>query len=264
MKLNADGSLTHVPGADGEVAQLRHSADDELCRKNPTYLAHFRNTDGSDSVYVACEGIDTMGSVLAAKFDRESGHLELQSQSDAGGRATCHVVVPASGNHVFAANYLGTICAFPRNDDGSLGERSDLVRFPLPQHELLFQPFPRKNKARQDDTHPHMVSLNRDHTKVLVPDLGLDVVWNVDYAAAAQADDCLSVSAPPSARTELVQGGGPRHIVLHPTLNVAYVLYEMASIVVAFPTSPDGVPSDVPMSRPVPTLNEESGVFEGE
>jgi len=264
LELKADGSLVHVPGPNGDPAQLQfEELQKDLCMKNMTYAAHFRTAGGEDHVYFASEGCDTNGSVIASKFDRTTGHLTMLSQSDAGGCATCFVALPSHGKHLFCANYLGTIAAFPRNEDGSLGKRSDLVRFPLPQHELLFQPFPRKNEARQEDTHPHMSILNRDETKLLVPDLGLDVVWSVDYAQSAQADDCLSVSAMPAARNELVQGAGPRHIVLHPKLPVAYVLYEMGSLVVAYPTSEDGIPGDVPLARPVPTLNEECGVFEG-
>jgi hypothetical protein len=76
--------------------------------------------------------------------------------------------------------------------------------------------------GRQEDTHPHMVHLSRDHSKVLIPDLGLDVVYALDYAAAAEEGGaCLSVSQLPGARSELAQGLGPRHMALHPTLNVA-------------------------------------------
>ena len=38
LKLNEDGSLTHVPGADGNTAQLRfENLEKELCFKNLTY-----------------------------------------------------------------------------------------------------------------------------------------------------------------------------------------------------------------------------------
>jgi 6-phosphogluconolactonase len=149
LQLNADGSLSHVPGADGSHTQLNHKTHEtELCMKNLTYATHRLLADGTTCVvYFASEGCDTLGSVVAAYLDRETGQLTFINQSDAGGHATCHVSIPAGGKHIFAANYMGSTCAMPLNEDGSVGERSDLIRLPPPQHELLFQPFPRKHRC---------------------------------------------------------------------------------------------------------------------
>ena len=66
---------------------------------------------------------------------------------DTGGAEPAHLAVDASGRYLITANYSGgSISVHRLGQDGSIGERTDLVR-----HEA------HGDHPRQEQAHPHMV-----------------------------------------------------------------------------------------------------------
>ena len=71
------------------------------------------------------------GSISAFSVDSATHMLTLLNQQPTGGTDPCHVVVSKNGTHVFVANFMsGSVCVYPVQSDGSLGEASQFI-----QHE---------------------------------------------------------------------------------------------------------------------------------
>jgi 6-phosphogluconolactonase (cycloisomerase 2 family) len=170
---------------------------------NPAYLA--LSPDGT-RLYAALE-ISSGGAVGAFAIDG-AGLTPLGVQP-AGGTATCHLTVHSGGQHVLAANYgSGSITVLPIEDDGALGERTDLVT-----HSGSGP-----NKLRQAGPHAHMVVNEPDSDAVLAVDLGTDAVYR--YQLTEGKLRLADVAKLPG-------GVGPRHLAFHPSGRYAYIAGEL-------------------------------------
>src|SRR5690606_819184 len=129
---------------------------------NPTFLALHPH---KPLLYSVSEVREPKGSVTAFSIDPANGKLtELNKQSTQGG-GPCHVSVDPSGRVAVAANYGGgSICSFPINEDGSLGEAATFV-----QHEGSST-----DPRRQEGPHAHSANFDSQGRYVVVCDLGLD------------------------------------------------------------------------------------------
>lgn len=233
--------------SDASDGWLRRARTSQACTfvRNATYLAAHRDESTSElHLYICDEREDGPGSVLAATVDEATGELTplgspiaADNRGDSKPGACCFVSVAPGGRHVVAANYLGgSLVAMARAPDGSLDAASvQYVHLPPAEHPVAY---PRPNAARQEGPHAHMAlfSSGRDGVHLLVPDLGSDVVWSVRYDASS-ASQPLGVPQPTGVDASLA-GGGPRHAALHPTLPLAYVGYELVSLVAAFAVNP--------------------------
>ena len=203
--------------------------------RNPSWVTAYRDgADGPLCAYVADEVDES--TLLAARVDEATGQLtQLGQPVLTGGGIACHISVAPGGAHVLVAMYCGAVCAVERHADGSLGARVALVELPPPEWADAIGAFPRANAARQEASHPHMVLESRSAGKhaFLVPDLGGDVIWALEYSATASPP--LLAAAPTAIHPRrALDGAGPRHVALHPTLDVGYVAYELSSQVAAF------------------------------
>eukprot|EP00978_Attheya_sp_CCMP212_P016697 scaffold43964_cov53-Attheya_sp.AAC.1 len=217
---------------------------------NPTYLCSYRGDDGDLFLYIVderCHG-DVGGFVMSARVNEETGELTqhgnivLASPDPAGGMGTCHVSVAPGGRHVFIANYGGgSVAAVERHIDGTLGARTSYIRLPPPSPAGIIS-FPGPNPARQEASHAHMVHVlpkaKEDGSfTALVPDLGSDTVWSMNYNATI-VDDPLRLTMPPLQTHPILSGGGPRHLALHPSKPIVYVAFELTSQIAAFSINP--------------------------
>ena len=81
--------------------------------------------------------------------------------------------------------------------------------------------------SRQANSHVHTVVVDQaastaETVRVLAADLGGDVVYSLSVRQSDGAITLLHVS-------HMKPGSGPRHIAIHPTLRVAYVVHEMSN-----------------------------------
>lgn len=210
--------------------------------KNPTWIQTYRDHSTKRLLlYVVDERYDPQGgTVTAAALDEETGDItQLGPSVLAGGKGTCHLCVSPGGKHVLVANYAGgSVCAIERYGDGSLGKLAATMQLP-PAFGGEAISFPRTNLSRQDAGHAHMVKFVSPN-RVLVPDLGCDIVWVINYDADAETPLSSPVA---SAKVPKLNGAGPRHVALHPrfpAVCVAYVAYELMSLVAAFDVNKDG------------------------
>lgn len=164
--------------------------------------------------------------VVYAVAEIDEGHVhawELEDGAPArplgtgetGGSEPAHLTVDPSGQFVITANYSGgSISVHRLGSDGSIGERTDLVR-----HQVHGE------HPRQDAAHPHMIRAIPDG--LLVTDLGGDAI----YSYRLTPDGTLTqngVMVTPKA-------SGPRHVL--PVGDRYYVTAELSGQVLVYDAS---------------------------
>lgn len=215
----------YVARFDPETGSL---SDPELAAeaRNPTFLSL---GPGHTHLYASGElKIDpapktAQGGATAFAIDRSSGKLKFINQEPTGGGATTYNIADASGRMLVVANYgAGYAASLPIRPDGSLGPRTSYFeqggKAPLGP-----------NQDRQQQSHPHSVSISPDNRFAAVCDLGLDrvFIYRLDPADAKLApNDPPMGIAPP--------GAGPRHSKFTADGTFLYVANEMGGSVTTY------------------------------
>ncbi|MBW8734123.1 MAG: beta-propeller fold lactonase family protein, partial [Asticcacaulis sp.] len=91
-----------------------------------------------------------------------------------------------------------------------------------------------KDPERQEGPHAHWVKWSPDRKFIYSVDLGTDevIAWPFDAATGAVGDKVVAFKCEP--------GFGPRHLLIHPSGQVAYLLGELANAVVTLRPNADG------------------------
>ncbi|MGB3437873.1 MAG: lactonase family protein [Actinophytocola sp.] len=122
--------------------------------------------------------------------------------ASSGGAGPTHLSVHPDG-YLLTANYSsGSVAVHRRDDDGTIGERTDLV-----QHV-----------GTDRDPHAHQVLPDPTGRWVLAVDLGADSVY-----VYGLTDGVLTQHQ----QLRLPTGAGPRHLAFHPSEPLVYVLGEL-------------------------------------
>ncbi|MCR9292731.1 MAG: lactonase family protein [bacterium] len=200
---------------------------------SPSHLA--LNATG-DRLYSTNEtdrvGAEGQGTVSAFEIDPQSGNLRLLNTVTSGGAGPTYASLHPSGRYLLVANYFGgSVSVLPINEDGTLGEATDIK---VDQGEIgpthaTHAPDGSFAFSGHDRTHAHMIQSDPQGKFVLHVDLGLDqiLVWRFDAARGK-----LSPNQPPSV--QLPPGDGPRHFYFHPSQPWLYSIQEEGSTVVLF------------------------------
>ena len=201
-----------IDDQNGKISAPVHLAE----IKNASYLA--LRPDGQ-TLYATTEMSDGSGGVSALKLNPD-GTVKLLNSQTTGGKNCNHVAVDATGKNCAAANYgSGSVACLPINADGSLGEFTSFV-----QHTGKSV-----NPTRQTSPHAHGVYFDATNKFLAVPDLGIDQI--IVYPFDAERGKLNSI---PPVNVSQKPGDGPRHLVFHPTLPLAYACNELSLTVTAF------------------------------
>lgn len=152
-------------------------------------------------VYAVSE-VDEAGTLYALKD--EGGKLRVVSEVSTQGEASCHVV--RGGEVVYVASYMGGCASAHPVEGDEVGEGI------IAKYEGSGP-----NEERQEASHAHQILPSPCGKWVYVCDLGADRVWQ--HEASDFGSPVRSLQAP--------AGSGPRHLVFHPTLPLAYLLCEL-------------------------------------
>ncbi|MEO8194846.1 MAG: lactonase family protein [Gemmatimonadales bacterium] len=185
---------------------------------NPSFLAIHPN---GRTLYAVNEvekrnGRST-GGVSAFSIASNTGALTRLNEQPSEGSAPCFVSVDRRGRVVLVANYFGgNVALLPIQTDGSLAPAAHVV-----QHKGSGP-----TAAGQDVPHAHCILADPSNRFVLAADLGVNRVFvyrlDLDGKSLRHVEGGAAVMRP---------GAGPRHIALHPTLPLAFVVNELDSTV---------------------------------
>ncbi len=182
---------------------------------SPSFLA----VDPSGSYLYSANEAGTEGGVGAYEIQEDGSLKTLNTQSSKGSGA-CHVWVDDAGKTVLVANYgSGSIACLPIKDDGSLREASTFE-----QHVGYSV-----NPQRQKEPHAHSIYTGPAGRFVYACDLGTDKVYIYRFNAE---EGTLKPNNP--AFGAVPPGSGPRHLAIHPSNGLVYVINEMASTITTF------------------------------
>lgn len=157
------------------------------------------------------------GAVSAFTRAPETGGLTFLNRESSHGADPAHLAVDSTGGYVLVANYsTGSVAMLPVNPDGSLQPASDVH-----QHSGSSV-----NPERQQGPHAHSITPDPTNTVALAADLGLDqvLIYRLDLENGR-----LVPNDPPYGKIH--DGGGPRHLVFHPTAPCVYVINELDSTI---------------------------------
>jgi 6-phosphogluconolactonase len=194
---------------------------------DPRLLAQARNPSwvtisaSGRNVYAVHETVDfegeAAGGITAYRRDVSTGALALLGSRSSAGLAPAHLALYGSAL-VLVANYeSGSIAAYSVDEQGGLGDLVGHV-----QHSGSSV-----DPDRQTGPHAHMIGIDPETRRVLVPDLGLDTVLSYQVSEGGE----LSERA--AERIATRPGAGPRHLAFHPDGQHLFLLNEMDSTLVA-------------------------------
>ncbi len=157
------------------------------------------------------------GSVAAFSIGADHSLTPINTQSTGDGSAS-HLSLDRTERVLFSAQYgSGSITIYPVAEDGSIGERAQVIK-----HSGSGP-----NKDRQEGPHPHFVGASPDNRFLLVPDLGADqvVIYRIDHETATIAPHGVAILAP---------GSGPRHLKFSHDGTKIYLINELSMTVTVF------------------------------
>ncbi len=183
--------------------------------EDPSFLAF--SPDGR-FLYAVGELADPDAATMSSfSVDPSTGALALLSRRPAGGSGPCHCAVDATGRWLTAACFGdGAVSVFSLGTDGAIRGRHQAIRLP------------------GAEAHAHSLTFDRTNRFAWVADLGTDRLF------AYRFDDSSGRLTParPARSSPLPPGSGPRHLALHPSGRLVFVVCELSSTVTVFRLEP--------------------------
>ncbi len=243
-----DGIYALKLSADGELEQLAATA-----ALNPAVL--IPHTDGKH-LYSIEETIRENGTVQRYRVGN-GGQLEHLDTFEASGRSTCYLALSPQKDVAIVINYWDAIvdvCAV--DEDGKLGEVLQSFKQFYRDEGSWRQVTDREDHWGNRQVGPHAHCAHFWEQWVFIPDLGENAVFQYGY-------DPETKRLTPQTHIEFEPGSGPRHMAMHPTLDVCYVSNELFNTVCVArldESDPTEVKERLIPFQYVPTLEGQDGV----
>jgi 6-phosphogluconolactonase len=156
--------------------------------------------------------LDNKPSVIAYGIEKGDSDptLKLLNSVEIGDGGATHLAVDATGKTIVTAQYgRGSIAVFSLNEDGSVKERTQLIKHTDASGV----------RPNQTSPHPHWAGFSPDNKFVFIPDLGKDqiVIYSFDAATSKLTPHGAGIAP---------AGAGPRHMKFHSNGKWIYVLNE--------------------------------------
>ena len=190
---------------------------------NPSYLEI-----SEDRQYVYSVNETKPGNVSSFKWNDDRTQLTLVSTQPSEGAHPCYIELNSDESLLAAANYSsGNLVVYKVDENGVIS--------PEPQNKKHEGSGP--VKPNQESAHAHCSKFDANGKFVYVADLGIDEI--VAYPVAE--DGTLG-----EKQTALAfdKGDGPRHLIFHPTKDMAFIINELSGSIVSA------------------SVNHETGMFE--
>jgi len=188
---------------------------------NPAVLIPHSN---GTTLYAIVETIQDEGDVLRYTINGD-GTLDYQDSFRASGRSTCYLALAPNKDAAIVINYWDAIIDVADVDaDGKLGPlRQSFKQYYRPEGEWR-QVTDREDHWGNRQVGPHAHCAHFWHDWVFIPDLGENAVFQ--YRWDGEAKQLTRETYIP-----FEAGSGPRHMAMHPTLDICYVSNELFNTV---------------------------------
>ncbi|GLQ74791.1 lactonase family protein [Vibrio penaeicida] len=175
-------------------------------------------------LYAILETIRENGTIIQYEV-QEDGSLKELSSFEANGKSTCYLSFSPNKDAAIVINYWDAIIdVVDVDDNGRLGEvLQSFKQFYRPETEW------RQVENREDhwgnrQVGPHAHCAHFWHDWVFIPDLGENAVFQYRW-------DAESRQLTRETWIEFEPGSGPRHMAMHPDLDICYVSNELFNTV---------------------------------
>jgi len=223
-------ALAHQPYApkSGEgIYAMTLSTDGKLSLNSTTAALNpavlIPHSDG-ETLYAILETIQSNGQVTRYTVNQD-GSLHQHDTFDASGKSTCYLALSPKKDAAIVINYWDAIIDVVDVDkDGKLGAiTQSFKQFYRPESEW------RQVENREDhwgnrQVGPHAHCAHFWHDWVFIPDLGENAIFQYRW-------DAQTKQLERETWVEFEAGSGPRHMVMHPTLDICYVSNELFNTV---------------------------------
>lgn len=225
---------------------------------NPAVLIPHSN---GSMMYAIVETIQNTGEVLQYRVEENSA-LTLLNSFKASGKSTCYLALSPQKDVAIVINYWDAIIDVLNVDEsGQLGELIQSFKQHYRQEGEWRQVTHREDHwtNRQVGPHAHCAHFWKDW--VFIPDLGENAIFQYRYDSAKKVLE-------PDTHIEFEAGSGPRHMVMHPSLDICYVSNELFNTVCVAQldaSEPDQVkPRLLPMQYESTLVNREQTSYVSE
>ena len=188
---------------------------------NPAVL--IPHSDG-EHLYAIVETIKDEGTVLRYRITEDAG-LAYLDHFRASGRSTCYLALAPKKDAAIVINYWDAIIDVADVDaDGKLGDiRQSFKQFYRPESEWR-QVTDREDHWGNRQVGPHAHCAHFWHDWVFIPDLGENAVFQYRWNDTEK-------QLVPEVHIDFEPGSGPRHMAMHPSLDLCYVSNELFNTV---------------------------------
>lgn len=225
--LDALAHQPHAPTSGEGIYGLTLSSDGNVVERevtralNPAVLIPHAN---GQLMYAIAETIQHEGDVLQYRIN-ENSELTLIDSFRASGKSTCYIALSPEKDIAIVISYWDAILDVVSVDtDGNLGEIVQSFKQHYRKEGEWRQVTHREDhwENRQVGPHAHCAHFWKDW--VFVPDLGENAVFQYRFDSAKK-------QLLPDTHIEFEPGSGPRHMVIHPSLDICYVSNELFNTV---------------------------------
>ncbi len=225
--LDALAHQPYAPTSGAGIYTLNISTDGTLSERqttealNPAVL--IPHSSGK-LMYGIVETIQNNGDVLQFSHD-QGGKLNLEGTFRASGKSTCYLSLSPEKDIAIVINYWDAIIdVVDVDENGILGDvRQSFKQLYRKEGEWRQVEYREDHwENRQVGPHAHCAHFWEDW--VFIPDLGENAVFQYRY-------DTTEKKLVPDTHIKFEAGSGPRHMAMHPTLDICYVSNELFNTV---------------------------------
>ncbi len=188
---------------------------------NPAVLIPHAN---GHCLYAILETIQDEGDIY--RYDMaDDGTLTYRDSFRASGRSTCYLALSPTRDAAIVINYWDAIIDVVDVDaDGRLGAiRQSFKQYYRPEDQWR-QVTNREDHWGNRQVGPHAHCAHFWHDWVFIPDLGENAIFQYRW-------DPIAKQLTRETHIEFEAGSGPRHMAMHPTLDLCYVSNELFNTV---------------------------------
>lgn len=204
---------------------------------NPTYV----DTNKDQDLLFTIASINDRGGIASFKL-QEDGTYKRIDEALADGVPPAYIRYDEDRQLIYTSNYhRGEVAVYRTDNEGNLELLDKVTHSGSSVHE------------NQKSPHAHYSDLTPDNKYIVVCDLGTDEVYTYEVNDDGKLKEV--------ARITVAAGTGPRHLVFHPTLDVAYIFGELSNdVIVVDYDSETGTFSE---KQTISTIPEDHTTFNG-